>query len=148
MINDKSTKMEINTGASLTLISECTLREHWPDLKLSPSRITLHSYSGESIPVLGTVDVVVKYVDQTATLPLLVVKGEGPSLDWHEIFWLQSASLKEVLDKHKAIFEPGLGKVTGYEGKILLDPGATPKYCKARSVPYFYQEKVRKSLIG
>ena len=72
--------MEIDTGASLTLISERTLQQHWPDLKLSPSQITLHSYSGESIPVLGTVDVVVKYVDQTATLPLLVVKREGPSL--------------------------------------------------------------------
>ena len=30
--------------------------------------------------MLGTVDVVVKYGDQTAILPLLVVKGEGPSL--------------------------------------------------------------------
>ena len=107
--------------------------------------------------MLGTVDVVVKYGDQTATLPLLVVKGEGPSLlgrnwlgalklDWHEIFWLHNTSLKEVLDKHKAIFEPGLSKVTEYEAKILLDPGATSKYCKACSVPYFYQDKVEKAL--
>ena len=84
-------------------------------------------------------DVIVEYSGETATLPLLVVKGEGPSLlgrnwlgalklDWHEIFWLHNASLKAVLDKYKAVFEPGLGKVTGYEGKILLDPGATPKY--------------------
>ena len=36
--------------------------------------------------------------------------------------------------------------MTGYEAKILIDPGATPKYCKARSVPYFYQEKVEKEL--
>ena len=97
------------------------------------------------------------YGDQTATLPLLVVKGEGPSLlgrnwlgalklDWHEIFLLHNASLKEVLDKRKAVFEPGLGKVTGYEAKILLDPGATPKFCKARSIPYFYKEKVEKEL--
>ena len=59
---------------------------------------------------------VVKYGDQTATVSLLVVKGEGPSLlgrnwlgilklDWHEIFWLHNASLKEVLDKHKAAFD-------------------------------------------
>ena len=64
----------------------------------------------------------------------------------HEIFWLHNASLKEILDKHKAVFEPGLGKVTGYEAKILIDPGATPKYCKAHSVPYFYQDQVEKQL--
>lgn len=156
-INDKSTKMEIDTGASLTLVSERTLQESWPELTPLPSRVTLHSYSGESIPVLGTIDVVVQYDDQTATLPLLVVKGEGPSLlgrnwlsalklNWHEIFWLHNASLKEILDKHKCVFEPGLGKVAGYEAKILLDPGASPRYCKARSVPYFYQEKVEKEL--
>ena len=70
-INDKSTKMEIDTGASLTIVSKCTLRKQWPELTVLPSRITLHSYLGESIPVLGTVDVVVKYGDQTVTLPLL-----------------------------------------------------------------------------
>ena len=73
-----------------------------------PSSIRLHSYSGESIPVVGTVNVVVKYVNQTA-IPLPVVKGAGPSLlgrnwlaviklDWHDIFWLQNPSLAEVLD--------------------------------------------------
>lgn len=96
---------------------------------------------------------IVEYNGQTATLPLIVVKGEGPSLlgrnwlgalklDWHDIFWLHNASLKAVLEKHKA----GFGKVTGYKAKILLDPGATPKYCKARSVPYFHQKKVEKEL--
>ena len=51
-----------------------------------------------------------------------------------------------MLEKHKAVFEPGLGKVTGYEAKILVDPEARPKYCKARTVPYFYQEKVEREL--
>ena len=102
-------------------------------------------------------NVVVKYCNQTATLPLLVVRGVGPSLlgrnwlaviklDWHDIFWLQNPSLAEVFDKHKAVFEPGLGKVTGYQAKILVEPGATPKYCKSRSLPYFYLDKVNKEL--
>ena len=61
-ISDKPTKMEIDTGASLTIVSEHTLREQWPELIVLPSRVKLHSYSGEAIPVLGTVDVVVKYM--------------------------------------------------------------------------------------
>ena len=93
-INKKSTEMEIDTRASLTLVSECTLCDSWPYLKLSPSRITLHSYSGESIPVLGTVDVIVEYSGQTATLPLLVVKGEGPSLLGRN--WLGALKLRQL----------------------------------------------------
>ena len=156
-INNKSVQMEIDTGASQTLVSECTFRDHWPELNLSPSGITLRSYSGGSIPVIGTVDVLVKCGSQEATLPLLVVKGEGPSLlgrnwltelqlNWHEIFWLHNASLNQVLEKHKAAFKPGLGTVTGFKAKILVDPDATPRYCKAHTITYFYREKVEKEL--
>ena len=49
----KSTKMEIDTGASLTIVSEHTLREQWLKLTVLPSRVKLHSYSGEAISVLG-----------------------------------------------------------------------------------------------
>lgn len=156
-INDKSLQMEIDTGASLTLVSECTFRDFWPTLKLSHTGVKLHSYSGEPVSVVGTANVTVKYGNQVATLPLIVVKGEGPSLlgrnwlcelrlNWHEIFWLHNGSLSQVLEKHKAVFEPGLGTVTGYKARIVVDPNVTPKYCKARTVPYYYREKVEKEL--
>ena len=156
-VNGKPTQMEIDTGASLSLVSEHTFRECWPELGLVSSAVTLHSYSGEAIPVLGTVDVVVRHNDQEATLPLLVVKGEGPSLvgrnwlrvlrlNWHEIFWLHNVSLKEVLQKHRVVFERGLGRATGYEAKILINPDATPRFCKARTIPYFFRKKVEKEL--
>ena len=156
-INGKALPMEIDTGASLTLVSEGTFKESWPTTKLTHTGIKLHSYSGESVPVVGTADVRVKYGDQVLTLPILVVKGEGPSLlgrnwlcelklNWHDIFWLQNEPLKQVLEKYKSVLEPGLGKVTGYKAKIIIDPTATPKYCKARTLPYFYREKVEKEL--
>ena len=156
-VDKKPIQMEVDTGASLTLVSERTLRENWPTVNLSHTGIKLHSYSGESVPVVGTADVSVKYGSQIATLPLLVVKGEGPSLlgrnwlselklKWQEIFWLHNASLSQLLEEHKIVFEPGLGTVTGFTAKITVDPNATPKYCKARAVPYFYREKVEKEL--
>ena len=156
-INGKPIKMEVDTGASVTIISERTLQEQWPNLQLTPSEVKIRSYSGECIPVVGTVDVVVTHGNQEATLPLLVVKGEGPSLlgrnwlgvlklDWHSIFWLHNDSLQQLLEKHKSVFEPGLGRVSNYTARILLDPGATPKFRKARQVPYFYKEKVEREL--
>ena len=153
-ISSKSIKVEVNSGASLTLVLVCMFTEHWPELQLTPTRTTLRSYRGECILVLENVDVVVNYGHKTATLPLLVIKGDWLSLlgrnwlklDWHYIFWLHNTSLGAVLDEHKAVFEPGLGKVTDYHAKILLDPSATPKYCKARPIPYFYHDKVEKEL--
>ena len=105
----------------------------------------------------GTVDVCVKYCDQEITSPLLEVEGEGPSLlgrnclcklilDWHAIFWLHNASLNQVLEKHVSVFKPGLGKVSIFEAKILIDPNAQPRYFKARSIPYFYRDKVEREL--
>ena len=99
---------------------------------------------------MGTADVRVKYGDQVLTLPLLVVEGEGPSLlgrnwlcelkfNWHDIFWLQNESLKQVLEKYKSVLEPGLGKVTGYKAKIILYPAA--KYCKVVHSPIFIVRK-------
>ena len=79
-VNGKSIQLEIDMGASLTLMSDQTLQQNWPEVQVSPTGITLRSYSGESIPVLGCVDVNVKYGSQEANLPLVVVKGEGPSL--------------------------------------------------------------------
>ena len=42
--------MQLDTGASLYLMSETTFREHWPQRTLSSSQVRLSSYSGESIP--------------------------------------------------------------------------------------------------
>ena len=46
-------------------------------------------------------------------------------LNWHEIFWLCNESLIQVLGKHEAVFEPGLGTLKGYEAKIVVDQNAT-----------------------
>ena len=96
--------------------------------------------------MLGTVDVCVKYGSQEVTLPLLMVEGQRPSisgrnwlhklkLNWHEIFRLHNMSQDQVLEKHKAVFKPGLGKVSGFEAKILINPDAQPRHFKARSIP-------------
>ena len=154
-VDGKSLQMEIDTGASLTLVSEQTFRSLWPNSTLNGSRITLSSYGGESIPVLGTVDVHVEYGDQEAVLPLLVVKGKGPSLlgrnwldklNWYEIFWVHNASPNELLEKHRVVFDSDLGTAKGFKAKIIVDSSVSPKFLRARSIPYFYREKVEAEL--
>ena len=105
---------------------------------------------------MGAVDVTVTYKGQSHKVPLIVVKGSGLTLmgcnwlqlfklDWQEIFLVQSNSvspIQQILQKHSNVFQEGLGILTGFKAKIIVDLSATPKYCKPRSVPYFLQDKV------
>ena len=71
-------EMEIDTGASLSIISEKTYHSLWTtesQPKLQPSTVKLHTYTKEAITVLGSITVEVCYKDQTKTLSLLVVTG-------------------------------------------------------------------------
>ena len=72
--------MEVDTGASLSLISRETYQQLWPSRPLQASTVNLRTYSGERVGVLGGLDVNVGCGDQRAILPLLVVEGSGLSL--------------------------------------------------------------------
>ena len=78
-INKTSLQIKIDAETSLSLVSEHTFRDSWQTLKLSHTGVKLRSYSGETVPVVGTTGVTVKYRIPVASLPLLVVKKEGPS---------------------------------------------------------------------
>jgi len=59
------TTMEINTGASKTILNEATyVRLHDALGPLQPTKAVLSTYTGEKIPVLGAVTVPVKYESQ------------------------------------------------------------------------------------
>ena len=88
-----------------------------------------------------------QYEEQRAHLPLFVLKGEGPSLfgrnwlecvrlDWKRIHQVHGSSLQDVLYRHQEVFGEELGMLKGYEAKIHIDAGATPRFCHARPVPY------------
>ena len=59
--------MELDTGTSVSLISENTYRNTWTATNrppLLPSDARLYTYSGELSKVLGTTSVTVRYKDQ------------------------------------------------------------------------------------
>ena len=159
MLNEQEMVMEIDTGASVSLMGEKSFQ---PLLEkgavLRPTNIKLSTYTGEAIQVVGTANIEVKHNSQTFTLPLIVTRGSGPSLlgrnwlttlrlDWQHIFQVKTVcTLQEVLDTYSKLFEGNLGKVKGVTAKIHVDPDATPRFFKARSVPFALQRKVEKEL--
>ena len=84
----------------------------------------------------------------------MVLKGNGPSLlgrDWLDCFKINwdkvleikdIPSLEQVLENHKEVFSEELGLLKGVEVKLALHPEASPKFCKARPVPYAMRERV------
>ena len=130
--------MELDTGASVSLISEQTYLKAWADSDrpaLRQSSKKLHTYTGESIPLKGEIDVKVRAQtkDPTILLSLLVVQRRGCSLlgrdwlcqltlDWQHTFRVSNSRLEAVLERHKAVFAEELGTYTGPATKIIVDP--------------------------
>ena len=150
-------QMEVDMGSSVSLVSRVTFRKLWLERKLSQCKYRLQSYAEESITVLGCVEVEVQYKGQVTRLPLIMVEGSGPTLlgrswlkhivlDWQEVRRLAASSLQEVLDHYPEVFRDGLGMLKNFEAKIHVNPDVTPRFCKARSVPYAMREKVEEEL--
>ena len=55
-------------------------------------------------------------------------------------------SLQTVLSNHTAVFADELGCVKGVKAKIYVNSEARPRFCKPRSVPFAFREKVNKEL--
>ena len=56
-VDEGEIPMEIDTGASMSIMSEDTYRKIWPTRKLEVSNVKLQTYSEESLPVVGAQDV-------------------------------------------------------------------------------------------
>eukprot|EP00731_Ephydatia_muelleri_P012037 Em0006g931a len=70
--------MEVDTGAAASLISEAMYKGSLARLVKPPLKcadVSLHTYSGEVLPVVGQISVTVKFQDQKQQLPLLVHRG-------------------------------------------------------------------------
>ena len=157
-INGFELPMEVDTGASYSIISESTYYSLQTLPELKPTDIILHTYTGENIVILGLVDVDVSYDDKQFTLPLLVVQGSGPSLfgrNWLQQVKLNWSSINAVffqskldtlLEKHASLFRSELGCLNNFTAKLFVDPQAKPRFFKPRPVPYLLKEKVQKEI--
>ena len=87
--------MEVDTGASCSIISQEVFENMWPDRSARPplkeSSRRLLTYMRDEVPLAGVANVSVTYGDQSAQLPLLVVKQPGPALLGRD--WLQAIRL-------------------------------------------------------
>ena len=97
-LGNATVSMEVDSGASRSTVSQYVYNTLLTDFPLQNTDVTLPSYSGEKVPILGKVSVPVKYSSSDdKVLDLIVVQGKRPALfgrdwlskirlDWESIF--------------------------------------------------------------
>nr|XP_055048287.1 uncharacterized protein K02A2.6-like [Misgurnus anguillicaudatus] len=159
LLEGQPVKMEIDTGAAVSLVSEAVYSEILSHLPLKPPDVVLKTYTGESVTMKGLTQVTVELNGQTKKLPLYVVAGDYPSLmgrswleqlkvDWSTIHMMtpKTLDLEGVLAKHSEVFKQELGSMEGITVKLTVKQGSQPKFLKPRPLPYALKPKVEASL--
>ena len=157
-INNSRVPMEVDTGASISLINETTYSQIASNSPLKPTTTELSTYTGEHLPILGIADEKVEYNSQSAELSVIVVKGSGPNLlgrdwlstirlDWSKINSVRSnLSLESLLQRYPTVFSPKLGRLRNIKVKIFVPADVKPRFFRPRTVTYFMRDKVNQEL--
>ena len=157
--------MELDTGSAVSIISVLDYKKYFENEKLESAKITLKTYSGELLIPKGYINVQVKYNGQCESLRLYVVQKGGTALfgrewlkkinlDWKNLKWINkisvsgntSENLDLLLKEYSNVFSDGIGCVAEIKAKLTLKENATPKFVKARPVPFSIKPQVEREL--
>ncbi|XP_054259311.1 uncharacterized protein K02A2.6-like [Macrosteles quadrilineatus] len=171
ILENKSVTFEVDTGASVTVVSEAYYKDNLSTLKLFPTDIRLSSYTNVPIYPVGKLEVNVQFRDKSRTLDLYVIKdGAHPLMgrDWikelgvdisfknnEELFVATSSCeskskheslVKELVKEFPEVFSDQLGQCNCKPVRLVVKENAIAKYHRPRSLPYTLKAKVEKEL--
>ena len=156
-VNEKNIEFEIDTGSGLTIIFENMHKELFNKAVLLQTNVLLKTYSGEHLQVLGRLPVEIKHHGGVyKNLHIFVVKGNGTTLlgrdllskmkiDWYSVNKVDN-SLNKLSEQYSSLFSDKLGKMKDFQANIRIKAGATPKFSRARNVPFALQDAVNAEL--
>ena len=153
-VNNKELLMELDTGAAVSVISSSTHNRMFPECPLLNTSAVLTTYTGEQMSLAGEIKVKVSYGNQMVdNFKLFVVEGDGPSLMGRDVIRLESYlpitspnKAQRILDKFSDVFEEGLGEMNTFTASLQLKPGVTPRFVKARPVPFALKQAIEQEL--
>ncbi|XP_070379702.1 uncharacterized protein [Dermacentor albipictus] len=144
--------MEVDTGSPVCVISRQLFDKHhkcWPSLK--PSHVKLSCYNGR-LPVVGELQLCVKYRDISVNCALVVLDCPGPSLCGRDLLMLLEQAgvpvlqvtgegeatadqvdchrIHAICDTYQDVFSETLGLIKGPPASLLLKGDAVPKFCR------------------
>ena len=158
-VNDVDLTMEIDTGASVSIIPYHMYQMYFSAVELTRSNITFCSFTGDVVKCEGKILVSVKHFGQTKRMWLHVLGASRFALlgrDWLgelRINWQaiksvvssQVSGINKLLAMYSDIFH-GQGLLKGSPVKLELVDGALPKRSKPYRVPIALQSTVDKEI--
>ena len=121
----------------------------------------IKTYTNEKIPVIGQLNVRVKYQQQKAALVFLVVVENEPTLlgrnwlqyiqlDWKTIHTVQHntspTNLNKLLNKFDELLSNILRKITNYEASLEIQTDIRPKIHEAWPLPFAIRPAIEEEL--
>ncbi|KAL1482288.1 hypothetical protein MTO96_033892 [Rhipicephalus appendiculatus] len=124
-VNGTSLIMELDTGASVSVVSEETFRRTFPSCRLEPSSVMLKGYTGELSPVQGSLPATVRLGNHECRDVLYVVPGRCPSLMGRG--WMKGLGieLRNVMDVQAITSSRRLSMMVELEPRRPQDPETT-----------------------
>ena len=162
-LNKTNVDFELDTGATVTVMSEKTFRNLFPNVKLTKSSIGLTMYTGEPMKIVGEAIIKdVHYQKQRGhklSTCIIVVQGTGPpllgrnrlthfGLNWNMIktVTVEPKVLTTLEQEFPDVFSDGLGTVKHSRAKLSVAPDTNPRFHRLRPVPYALKAGVEKEL--
>ena len=159
-ISGERVLFQLDTAASVSVVGEHIYKTQMSHFTLAPAGLSLTSYSGDPIDVLGKINVPVEYDGQSEILPLIVVGGDKPALlgrnwlsrlklDWGKIFAVRNNAQLDtdsLLTEYDSVFSENVGEIRGFEADVHVDDDVQPIFKKAHQVPFAIRDRIKAQL--
>ena len=165
-IDNTTTSMLVDSGAQSTVLGERkfnNLVKSGLKAKLQPEERKLRVYGNGYLPVVGKFEASIECNGRKIMETILMTRGEGRCLlespvakrlqvlkvgpelgDVANVYSVDSG-IDGIVDRFPNVFS-GVGKFSGYQLKLHIDPEVKPVAQKPRRIPYPLKEKVTKKI--
>ena len=158
-LNGWDVDMELDTGASLSVISQATYNTSWSTkeaLLIKNKTFYLHGWKSANCWYhQGQSDI--QKPGEWTWAPCGARQWSKPygawlveilQLNWSHIHQITQPPEKwcNIVDRHAEVFREELGRVNQVKARIHVDPQAQPRFYKPRNVPYALKGKVESEL--
>lgn len=162
IVGDKSVKLLVDSGARISMITSELYDYTWPGRLLCPPDRKAISYEGREIDLAGYIEDIMEFKGRKIWGKLYVATRGLNILGWfHQGLFgmiLQPGAAEQVLavrddpgleglvSEFPRVFSGELGKIKGFQHKIVVKSNARPIKHKLRNVPFSVRQDLEKEL--